>query len=118
MKALSKKAAASAEKVRKICLGFPGAIEKEAWRAPTFRTGGKMFAMFVEDHHGDGRLSVWCIAPPDAQRVMVADDPKTFFVPPYVGPKGWIGVRLDTGAGWKTVSAVLKQAYRWVASQR
>ena len=98
-------------KIRKICLAFPGAYEKEAWKAPTFRVDDRMFAMFVDNHHGDGRVALWCNAPPDAQRLAVADDPQNFFVPPYMGPKGWIGVRLDKGFDSKTIAAVLRQAY-------
>jgi len=93
-----KGAAAALARVRKLCLALPDAWEKEAWKAPTFRVHDRMFAMFVDGHRGDGRIAVWCSAPPDAQRVAVLDDPDNFFVPPYVGAKGWIGVRLAVPA--------------------
>jgi predicted DNA-binding protein (MmcQ/YjbR family) len=102
-------------RIRKLCLALPGTSEKEAWGAPTFRVRDRMFATFVTDHHGDGRTSVWVNAPLDAQRVAVKDDPENIFIPPYVGKKGWIGVRLDRGIDWKTVSAFLAQAHRWTA---
>lgn len=115
MKTLSPKAAQTLSRIRRICLAFPETSEKEAWGAPTFRARDRMFAMFVDNHHGDGRVAIWCSAPPDAQRIAVADDPKSFFVPPYVGPKGWIGIRLDRGLDWKIVASLLEQAYRWIA---
>jgi predicted DNA-binding protein (MmcQ/YjbR family) len=102
-------------RVRKICLGFPETHEKEAWGAPTFRVRGRMFAMFADNHHSDGRVAIWCNAPPDAQRAAVQDDPINFFIPPYVGRGGWIGVRLDCGVKWKVVVAILERAYRWTA---
>src|SRR4051812_21545424 len=82
--------------VRKICLGLPDIEEKVAWGEPTWRVHGKLFAMFSNNHHGDGRIAVWCNAPPGAQQDLVAADPKHFFVPPYVGVGGWIGINLNT----------------------
>jgi hypothetical protein len=80
------------EQVRKICLSLPNTEEREAWGAPTFRVSKKMFAMYVDNHHEDGRLALWCNAPPEAQQLAVEEDPENYFVPPYVGHKGWIGV--------------------------
>ena len=80
------------DRLRKICLALPEAEEKEAWGDPTFRVRDKIFAM---EKRGDGRISVWCKAPEGSQMVLVGADPKRFFVPPYVGHKGWVGVRLD-----------------------
>ena len=73
--------------------------------------------MFLDDHHGDGRLAIWCTAPPGAQDALVASGPKHFFVPPYVGPQGWVGVRLDTGLKWGTISARIKEAHRTTAAR-
>lgn len=89
------------------------ATEKEAWAAPTFRAGGRMFAMFLCDHHGDGRLALWLNAHPDMQRSLVADDSKHFFVPPYVGAKGWVGVRLDGRLPWKRIEELFRGAHRF-----
>jgi hypothetical protein len=105
-------------RVRKICLSLPDTEEKEAWRAPTFRVKGKMFAMYVDDHHGDGRLALWCNAPPRAQEMAVEEDPESYFVPPYVGGKGWLGVRLDTGLAWEVIEGVLISAHRATAHRR
>lgn len=71
--------------------------------------------MFVDGHHGDGRLAIWCIAPEGAQNVLVASDPERFFVPPYVGKSGWVGVRLDRGLEWEAIAEIVKEAYDVVA---
>ena len=104
-------------RVRTICLALPDTHEKEAWGAPTFRVGGRLFAMFVDNHHGDGRLAVWCNAPPVAQEALIAAEPVHFFVPPYVGPQGWVGVRLDTGLSWDVVAQRLEAAHGVSASK-
>jgi len=83
---------APTERLRALCLALPQAVEKEAWGDPTFRIRDRIFAMVKT---GDGRLSVWLKAPDGAQEVLIGADPDRFFRPPYVGPKGWIGVRLD-----------------------
>jgi hypothetical protein len=100
------------DKLRKICLALPDTIEKDAWGEPTFRVRGKMFAMFANNHHNDGRIAVWCKAPIGFQSMMVAEAPTRFFVPPYVGVNGWVGVRLDVDADWKEIAGVVAQAYR------
>jgi hypothetical protein len=100
------------DKLRKICLALPDAVEKEAWGEPTFRVRGKMFAMFTNNHHNDGRVAVWCKAPIGFQSMMVSEAPARYFVPPYVGVNGWVGVRLDLDVDWKEVAGVVEQAYR------
>jgi predicted DNA-binding protein (MmcQ/YjbR family) len=104
------------DRLRGICLEFPGAYEKVAWSAPTFRVGDRQFAMFVDDHHGVGFAGVWLKAPEGAQEELVASDPKRFYVPPYVGPAGWVGVRLDAKTSWKLLAGLLAEAYAGVAS--
>ena len=89
------------DRLRAICLALPDATEIETGGDPTFRVRGKIFAM---EKRGDGRISVWCKAPPGSQMVLVGADPDRFFVPPYVGPKGWIGMRLDRNPDWKEVA--------------
>jgi predicted DNA-binding protein (MmcQ/YjbR family) len=103
------------DRLRAICLALPEAAEREAWGDPTFRVRGKIFAM---EKRGDGRVSVWCKAPPGSQMVLVGADPDRFFVPPYVGHKGWIGMRLDTDPDWNEVAEVVKRSYRLVAPKR
>jgi predicted DNA-binding protein (MmcQ/YjbR family) len=107
-------------RLRKICERLPESYEKIAWGSPTFRAGvnGKLYAMFSDNHHGDGRIAVLCPAPPGVQHDLVAADPKVFFVPAYVGPSGWIGIRLDRKISDGAVAALVEQAYRMVAAPR
>ena len=102
-------------RLRAICLALPEAVEKEAWGDPTFRVRDKIFAM---EKRGDGRVSVWCKAPPGSQAVLVGADPERFFVPPYVGHKGWVGVRLDNKPDWDEVGEIVRRSYRLVAPRR
>jgi hypothetical protein len=104
-------------RVRRACLSLPDTHEKEAWGAPTFRARGRQFVMYLDNHHGDGRLAIWCNAPPGAQDALVAAMPKHYFVPPYVGTQGWVGVRLDTGLKWQAVATRIKEAHRITASR-
>ncbi|MFI5348784.1 MAG: MmcQ/YjbR family DNA-binding protein [Elusimicrobiota bacterium] len=99
-------------------MALPEATEKEAWGAPTFRVNDRMFAMFVDNHHQDERLALWCNYPLDALRLAVAGDPGNFFVPPYVGKKGWLGVRLDRCLAWDIVAKIVRQAYLGTAPVR
>lgn len=115
---LSSNGDAELARLRKICLALPGAEEKIAWGAPTFRVNGKLFAMFANNHHGDGRIAVWCNAPEGAQADLVTADPKHFFVPPYVGVGGWVGVRLDRKLAMGAIAAIIDQAYRTTAEKR
>lgn len=106
------------KRLRSICLALPEATEKVAWGSPTFRVKDKLFAMYADDHHGDGRVAVWCKAPPGEQAVMVGADPDRFFVPPYVGPSGWVGVRLDRDVPWDDVADILTASYRMTAPKK
>ena len=99
-------------KLREICLSMPDAFEKEAWGECTFRvTGGSMFAMTDNNHHGSGHLAVWIKAPAMVQEILVNSDPKRFFVPPYMGKKGWVGVRIDYKVKWDQTAAILNDGY-------
>ena len=101
--------------LRKICLALPEAEEKEAWGDPTFRVKDRIFAM---EKRGDGRVSVWFKAPPGSQAILIGADPETFFRPPYVGHKGWVGMRLDKKPDWKAVEALLRRSYRLMAPKK
>ncbi len=106
------------KRVRKLCLALPEAIEKEAWGGPTFRVK-KMFAMYVDNHHDDGRLALWLKSTHEAQDVLVEGDPERFFVPPYMGPSGWVGVRLEKGrVDWEQVEELVEEGYRLIAPRR
>jgi predicted DNA-binding protein (MmcQ/YjbR family) len=100
-------------RVRRICLALPEAHEVEAWGEPTFRIRNKIFASYASahTHHGRGRPAIWCMAGPGNQEFMVQARPDRFFVPPYVGPSGWIGVYLDGRVPWSQVAALLHDAY-------
>lgn len=104
-------------RLRKLCLSLPEAHEVEAWGEPTFRVRNKLFAMYAsaDSHHGDGRPAVWCKAAPTNQALMVSAAPKRFFVPPYVGQSGWVGVWLDRDVDWAELAELLRDAYRMVA---
>ncbi len=103
------------DRLRTICLALPEAAEQETWGAPTFRVRGKIFAMPRQD---DGRISVWCKAPPGSQLILIGADPERFFAPPYVGPRGWIGVRLDEAPDWTEVAGLVRRSYRLIAPRR
>lgn len=107
-------------RLRKLCLALPEAHEVEAWGEPTFRVRNKLFAMYADagNHHGAGRASVWCKAAPGNQALMVRAEPERFFVPPYVGPSGWIGIYLDQSPDWNEVAELLRDSYRLIAPKR
>jgi hypothetical protein len=107
-------------RLRRVCLALPEAHEVEAWGEPTFRVRNKVFAMYASanTHHGAGRHAVWCKAGPGNQALMVAAEPGRYFVPPYVGPSGWIGVWLDRSPDWKEVSALMRDSYSLIAPKK
>ena len=107
-------------RLRKLCLALPEAHEVEAWGEPTFRVRNKLFAMYAAagNHHGDGRAAVWIKAAPHNQELLVRSAPARFFVPPYVGPSGWVGVWLDGAVDWDEVAELLRDAYRMTAPKR
>lgn len=107
-------------RLRIICLGFPEAHEVKAWGEPTFRVRNTIFAMHADaaNHHGAGRPAVWVKATPANQALMIKAAPQRFFLPPYVGKAGWIGIWLDGNAPWAAVKELLCDAYRRVAPKR
>jgi len=104
--------------MRKIIAGFPETSEKISHGAPTFWGGKKTFASFHVDHHSDGRVAIWCKMPPGAQQDLLDADPDVFYRPPYVGPSGWVGIRVDGEADWSVVAGLLEEGYRMVAPTR
>jgi hypothetical protein len=106
------------DRVRKIVRAWPETDERISHGAPTFWGGKKTFASFHDDHHGDGRLALWIKSDADTQEGLVEADPDLFFVPPYVGPSGWLGVRLDGDFEWDVVAGLLEDGYRRVAPRR
>ncbi len=107
------------ESLRRICLGLPEVTERLSHGEPTWFVRGKTTFVTYADHHHDDRLAFWCAAAPGAQETRVASDPARFFVPPYVGGRGWLGVRLDVpGIDWADIAALVTDAYRQVAPKR
>lgn len=105
--------------VRAICTSFPEVEERLSHGSPAFFVRGKKtITMFVHDHHGDGILGLWCPAQPGAQQELVESEPDRFYRPPYVGPSGWVGVRLDRDVDWDEVAEILADAYRKVAPKK
>lgn len=98
------------ERLRRVCLALPGVTEKIAWGELTWRAK-KMFAQMDTHHHGAPHLAVWLAVPPGLQEALVDEDPVRFFRPPYVGHKGWVGVRVDGRPDWKVVAGVVRDAY-------
>ena len=102
--------------LRERCLSLPETTERPSHGSPAFFVRDKKtFVMFLDDHHGDGRLAIWCAAPAGVQDLVLEDDPERFFWPPYVGHRGWIGLRLDIDVDWDEVTGVVEDAYRCVA---
>jgi hypothetical protein len=107
------------ERIRRICLALPETSERLSHGAPTFFVRGKRsFLTVMTNHHGDGRYAVWCAAPDGMQQMLVETDPERFFVPPYVGHRGWLGVRLDRGLDWDELAGIAEDAYAEVAPAR
>ena len=103
-------------RIREICLVFPETSERLSHGAPTFFVRGKRaFVMVLTNHHGDGRFEIWCAAPEGMQSMRVEADGERFFVPPYVGHRGWLGVRLDRGLDWDELAGIAEDAYAEVA---
>ena len=105
------------ERLREICLAFPEVTERLSHGAPTwFVRGKKTFVMLWADgHHDNAFPHLWCAAPAGAQAELVAADPERFFRPPYVGHRGWLGVRLDRDPDWAEIAELCEDAYRTVA---
>ena len=102
--------------VRDICFSLPEVSERLSHGSPAwFIREKRTLAMFVDDHHGDGILGIWCPAFPGVQEEMVTLEPERFFRPPYVGPSGWLGVRLDRDVDWDEVRGIVTDSYRKVA---
>jgi hypothetical protein len=106
-------------KLRGICLALPAVTERLSHGAPTFFVRSKRaFVMVLTDFHGDGRFALWCAAPEGMQAMLVDADAERFFVPPYVGHRGWLGIRLDRGLHWDELAGIVEDAYAEVAPRK
>jgi len=106
------------DRLRAICMALPGTTEKISHGEPTWHAGGRMFAQLDDHHHGADRLAVWLAAGLGDQEALVKSDPKRFFVPPYVGVRGWVGVRIDGRPDWRRVETIIRDAYALVTAKR
>jgi hypothetical protein len=115
-------------RIRKLCLSLPETSERLSHGHPTFFIRGKKaFVMYLDDHHGDGRLAIWCAAPQGMQHMLcngarvrseATSEAEQYFVPPYVGHRGWLGVRLDKGLDWNEIAGAIEDAYATVAPEK
>jgi hypothetical protein len=107
------------DQVRELCLALPEVTERLSHGSPAwFIRDKKTFVMYHDNHHDDGRLALWCASPPGMQEALVAGDPEHYFRPPYVGHRGWLGVRLDRGLDWNEIAGAIEDAYVSVAPKR
>jgi hypothetical protein len=107
------------ERIRELCLALPETSERLSHGHPTFFVREKRaFLMVLDDHHGDGRFAIWCSAEDGVQEMLVEADPERFFRPPYVGHRGWLGVRLDRGIHGEELAGIVEDAYAQVAPPR
>jgi hypothetical protein len=102
-------------KLRTICLPLPEAVEAGGVGDPTFKVRDKIFAM---RHSMNERPSLWCKAAPGLQEALVDSDPHHFFVPPYVGQHGWVGLWLDVDVDWDHLAMLVEKSYRMTAPKR
>jgi hypothetical protein len=103
-------------RLRRVCLSIPGAIEKMSHGEPTFFTPKRVFAMFANNHHGDGHVAAWLPAAPGVQEALIEEAPDVYFRPPYVGSSGWVGVELSR-VDDEQLGALVREAHRLVASK-
>jgi predicted DNA-binding protein (MmcQ/YjbR family) len=103
------------DRLRALCLALPESVQTQMRRGPTYRVNDKIFAT---DRAVDSRPSVWCKAPTGSQGILVGAEPRRFFVPPYFGPKGWVGMWLDRDPDWDEVASLIRRSYRLVAPKR
>jgi hypothetical protein len=106
------------ERIRVICLGLPGVTEKLSHGAPAFFAGQQFLTLWLNGHHQDSFAHLWCAAPPGAQEELIASEPDRFFRPPYVGGRGWLGLRLDGDIEWNEIAVLCEEAFRTVASKK
>jgi hypothetical protein len=108
------------EHLRTVCLALPETAEVESWGTPTFRVKDRIFAMHAgpDERRGYQRTSVWCKAKPVTQDMLLRAEPERYFAPPYVGPKGWVGIWLDDSTDWEALRGLVHDAYRLTAPKQ
>ena len=107
------------ERLRKICLALPETSERLSHGAPSFFIQGKKcFLMVLDNHHDDGIFGIWCAAPPGNQELLIQANAERFFRPPYVGHRGWLGVRFNDGVDWDELEGIVEDAFASVAPSK
>src|SRR5215467_5042924 len=104
------------KRLRRLCLSIPGTMEKISHGEPTFFTPKRVFAMFANNHHGDGHVAAWLPAAPGAQEAVIEEAPEIYFRPPYVGPAGWIGVELSK-VDDDQLGSLIREAYHLITAK-
>jgi hypothetical protein len=106
-------------RLTKICLALPEAVRRDSGSHAAFLVRDKVFSYFLNDHHGDGIVSVACKALPGDNAALAAAQPRRFYLPAYIGPRGWVALRLDTGEiDWEEVAELVTGSYRLLAPRR
>jgi hypothetical protein len=106
-------------RLTKICLGLPETSRETHGTHASFLVRVKKFTYFLDDHHGDGIVALCCRAAPGENTELIASDPKRFYMPSYIGPRGWVALRLDVGAvDWAEAGELVVDSYRLIAPKR
>lgn len=106
-------------RLTRICMALPEAARRDSGSHAAFLVRKKIFAYFLNDHHGDGIVSVACKALPGDNTALAAAQPARFYLPAYIGPRGWIALRLDRGkVDWDEVAELVVGSYRLIAPPR
>jgi len=105
------------DRLRRVCTSLPDVTEKLSHGEPTFFVHKKVFAMFSNNHHNDGRIAVVCPVPLGFQKILIEAEPEKFYRPPYVGVRGWIGILLDR-VDDKELESHIREAWRIIAPKR
>jgi hypothetical protein len=106
-------------RLREICLALPEVTERPSHGEPAWFVRGRTTLVTLDDHHhGADHLAFWCAAAPGVQEELVDIEPDRFFRPPYVGGRGWLGVRIDRDVDWTEIAGIVRDAYRQVAPKR
>ena len=106
-------------RLTEICLALPQTQRELMGSHAAFKVKKKVFVYFLNDHHGDGIVGLACKVLPGENTALIASNPKRFFMPAYIGPRGWVGLRLDVPrVDWKEVSEIVQVSYAWMAGKK
>lgn len=109
----------SLARLSKICIALPGATREVMGKHARFVVAKKTFAYFMDDHHGDGIVALCCKVLPGDNQALVSANPERFYIPAYIGSRGWVALRLDTKTvDWEEVSELIRHSHRLIAPKR